>query len=476
MRRGERREAILQAAVEAFARWGYELASTNRIAGAARVAKGLVFRHFGSKEGLFEAAVERACERVFALDDQPLPSDPFARLEEFLARRAARIQAHPAEARLIARFRCRLHSVLNPPARRIGEAYARLRHQFQQGVDTRAFRPGVDPEAGVELLLLVAEGVEHQLLDAAAAGFGEAGEVSEVSEVSEEAARAAREAGDAPTRTEGPDAREASVSVPGIAPEVVRQRARALARLLRQGIYRPGAKASASPVSVDPRPLIATIERLAPINAAGDERRERILRAAQELFAERGFDGTPAEAIAARAGVAKGLIFHHFGSKEKLYLAAVADAAARLHQMFFEQEGAPDPDLFQRMLAWTQRKTLIFQEQPLLYGLVLSAIAQPPAGTQEAVSQYVAEGVQQGWQLIWEGVDTSPFRPGVDPALAMELVIMVSETLTDRLMVQLAGHPDRGTELLPAVTERMARFLTLLRDGIDRPGDTEPVE
>ena len=104
MRRGERREAILQAAVEAFARWGYELASTNRIAGAARVAKGLVFRHFGSKEGLFEAAVERACERVFALDDQPLPSDPFARLEEFLARRAARIQAHPAEARLIAGF------------------------------------------------------------------------------------------------------------------------------------------------------------------------------------------------------------------------------------------------------------------------------------------------------------------------------------------------------------------------------------
>jgi len=43
-------------------------------------------------------------------------------------------------------------------------------------------------------------------------------------------------------------------------------------------------------------------------------------------------------------------------------------------------------------------------------------------------------------------------------------------------MVQLAGHPDRGTELLPAVTERIARFLTLLRDGIDRPGDTEPVE
>ena len=437
MRRGERREAILEAAVEEFARRGYELASTNRIAAAARVAKGLVFRHFGSKEGLFEAAIERACERVFALEEEPLPPDPFARFEAFLVRRAARIQAHPVEARLVGRYRGRLHAVLSPPARRIGEAYARLREKFKQGVDVQAFRAGVDPEAGVELLLLVAEGVERQLLDAVAA----AAEATEA----------------------------------GIATETVRQRARALARLLRQGIYRPGVRAAPSPVSVDPGPLIAAIERLAPVNASGDERRERILRAAQELFAERGYDGAPAEAIAARAGVAKGLIFHHFGSKDQLYLAAVADAVARLHRMFFEQEGAPDPDLFQRMLAWTQRKTLIFQEQPLFYGLVLSAIAQPPAGVREAIERYVAEGTQRGWELIWNGVDTAPFRPDVEPARAVELVTMVSEVLTDRLMVELAGHPERRAELLPAMTERTSLYLTLLRDGIGRP-EAQPVE
>lgn len=40
--------------------------------------------------------------------------------------------------------------------------------------------------------------------------------------------------------------------------------------------------------------------------------------AALELFAAKGFDGTSTREIAQAAGVAEGLIFHHFDSKESL--------------------------------------------------------------------------------------------------------------------------------------------------------------
>lgn len=59
---------------------------------------------------------------------------------------------------------------------------------------------------------------------------------------------------------------------------------------------------------------------------------ERILSAAEDLFAEHGYDAVSISDIAARAGVCKSNVFHHFSSKDELYLAVLNDA----RQAFFE--------------------------------------------------------------------------------------------------------------------------------------------
>ncbi len=46
--------------------------------------------------------------------------------------------------------------------------------------------------------------------------------------------------------------------------------------------------------------------------------RERIVAAAVSLFAERGYDATSVNQVVARAGVAKGALYHHFESKDDL--------------------------------------------------------------------------------------------------------------------------------------------------------------
>lgn len=58
--------------------------------------------------------------------------------------------------------------------------------------------------------------------------------------------------------------------------------------------------------------------------------RERILAAALEVFAERGFEGARTREIASRAGVQLGLLRYHFGPKEQLWRAAVDRAFARM--------------------------------------------------------------------------------------------------------------------------------------------------
>ncbi|GAA1767626.1 TetR/AcrR family transcriptional regulator [Agromyces humatus] len=53
--------------------------------------------------------------------------------------------------------------------------------------------------------------------------------------------------------------------------------------------------------------------------------RERILDAAERLFAERGFDATPTSIIAGAAGVPKGLLFYYFPTKHDLLRALVSE-------------------------------------------------------------------------------------------------------------------------------------------------------
>jgi AcrR family transcriptional regulator len=57
--------------------------------------------------------------------------------------------------------------------------------------------------------------------------------------------------------------------------------------------------------------------------AADPSARERILVAAEELFAESGFDATPTSRIAARARVPKGLVHYYFQRKPDLLCALV---------------------------------------------------------------------------------------------------------------------------------------------------------
>lgn len=51
-------------------------------------------------------------------------------------------------------------------------------------------------------------------------------------------------------------------------------------------------------------------------------KKEKILIAAQELFARYGYAGTTMKMVAEQANVASGLVFHYFDSKEKLFMVA----------------------------------------------------------------------------------------------------------------------------------------------------------
>jgi AcrR family transcriptional regulator len=59
-----------------------------------------------------------------------------------------------------------------------------------------------------------------------------------------------------------------------------------------------------------------------------EARKEAIVEAVQDIFAEKGFDGTTIKELAQAAGVSEALLYKHFPSKESLY-AAMLDACSK---------------------------------------------------------------------------------------------------------------------------------------------------
>jgi AcrR family transcriptional regulator len=61
---------------------------------------------------------------------------------------------------------------------------------------------------------------------------------------------------------------------------------------------------------------------------SAEARKEAIVEAVQDVFAEKGFDGTTTRELAKAAGVSEALLYKHFPSKESLY-AAMLDGCAK---------------------------------------------------------------------------------------------------------------------------------------------------
>lgn len=150
---------------------------------------------------------------------------------------------------------------------------------------------------------------------------------------------------------------------------------------------------------------------------------ERILNAAEVLFAEKGFDAVSINDIAAAAEVCKANVFHHFKSKHDLYLAVVRraceGASAHLEEMGTEQIplderlGTFAAVHLQELLQHARVTRLILRE--LLGG-------NPRAG-QDLAEQVYGEKFSRFVNILRSGQKAGTLRPDVDPAMVATILL-----------------------------------------------------
>jgi len=205
-----------------------------------------------------------------------------------------------------------------------------------------------------------------------------------------------------------------------------------------------------------------------PRRQPADPGRARILEAALAEFAAHGYRAASTNAIAAAAGVAKGLVFHHFRRKQDLFLAVFDHVLARMIDAVYAEPGSLPADLFERLHAWALRKIRVAQRDPVGYQFMTSALDDPPPGLRARIARRIEATRAEHWPRFLAGVDGSRLHDDITLPSAIETIALLGEGIERSLLPKLAALPDRGVSRLSQLSRRLWVHFSRLRDGLYR--------
>ncbi len=192
----------------------------------------------------------------------------------------------------------------------------------------------------------------------------------------------------------------------------------------------------------------------------------RILRAAEALFSRHGYDGVSMSAIALQAGVSKANVFHHFSSKNALYLA-VLQAACRDSAEHLNQLGADSGTLPERLSDFAENQLKHMLEQGRVTRLVLRELLKD--GEQqgrELAEQVFGDNFARLVEILRVGQTRGELRADVDPAMVATALIGANVFFFESHEV-LRHFRDVDFALAPGRYSRM--LVDLLLHGIANP-------
>jgi TetR/AcrR family fatty acid metabolism transcriptional regulator len=191
---------------------------------------------------------------------------------------------------------------------------------------------------------------------------------------------------------------------------------------------------------------------------AADDKRQLILSAAVRVFAAQGYEATRVGDIAKDAGVAYGLVYHYFGSKEAVLEAVFREQWGRLLAAvaLAEETGDTAPEQLELVVKIVLRT---WRDDPDLVRLLVREITRSPH-IQDELDE-IGQAFASLERIVARGQAQGTFRTGVDARLAAWMLYgALEEVLTGWVLGQL---PDDAAAVAAAEREVIGTLVSGLR-------------
>ncbi len=194
--------------------------------------------------------------------------------------------------------------------------------------------------------------------------------------------------------------------------------------------------------------------------AAREDKRALILQAAVRVFAAQGYEATRVGDIAKEAGVAYGLVYHYFGSKEAVLEAVFREQWGRLLAAISlaEETGHDAGEQLELAVKIVLRS---WRDDPDLVRLLVREITRSPH-IQDELDE-IAQAFETFQRMIERGQREGTFRADLDARIAAWMLYgALEEVLTGWVLGQL---PDDAGAVAAAEREVIGTLVGGLRAG-----------
>ena len=196
------------------------------------------------------------------------------------------------------------------------------------------------------------------------------------------------------------------------------------------------------------------------MQARSEETRMNILSVAQGLFAQKGYEATGIMDICDAAGVSKGAFYHHFPSKQAIFMALLEDWLAQL-DVLMQAVMAAAPNVPEGLVEMAGLTSSVFEAADTQFPLFLEFWIQ--AGRQPEIWQTVVAPYHR-YQALFssifdKGIQEESLNQEISSAAAARVII----ALAMGLLLQAFFDPDGAN--WSQVTQEGVR---MLMDGLIR--------
>jgi AcrR family transcriptional regulator len=149
-----------------------------------------------------------------------------------------------------------------------------------------------------------------------------------------------------------------------------------------------------------------------PTRTSPRTRERDLVKVTRGLFDERGMQDAPVEEIARAAGIARGLIYRHYSSKEELFVAAVTDYLSELAELL-EAAIASESEPAKQLERLTEAYARYCLRYPAFLDSCISLMHRPARELAEIVSESIWLRLGQGMARCL-GASAAVLRDGAE--------------------------------------------------------------
>lgn len=200
------------------------------------------------------------------------------------------------------------------------------------------------------------------------------------------------------------------------------------------------------------------------IKTKKENRREQIIKAAEDVFSKKDFQNTTISDVAKQAGISDATIYEYFTSKEELLFSIpgenIKDSKNILddHMLYIKGAGNRLRGIIYHLLSY-------YQDNAEFAAISLMILKTNRKFMETEIYNYLREYYQVIIKTIEEGIESGEFKKEIDPHFVRSAILGTIEFIVVRWLMK--GAPDDKTNPVESVDA----LYNLIFDGIKKEND-----